>query len=382
MDKPRLLFLALYSHHYRYFKLLIGQEQPYEGVLQKTISYFKPLSIKNSPSTQELEDILRYSYKRSVNRLKHLFSKVLYGIHRFRARIYFSNYLQSFKHTCINGVVLWNGQNLPLAAAAVAARRLGLKTFYLENGPLPLTTMVDTKGINYENSLPRDADFYRKVMIDNQRLNQLIDTPLVPRRPKRKETMSETVQLPERFYFLPFQTYSDTQILLFSPWISNMSRLVRLVSEALTESTGEDIVLVAKEHPSCGKRYDTLQKEMARKGVIFANGIATSELIKKSLGVITINSSVGIEALMMDRPVLTLGQAFYNIQDLVLHADDGEELREGLGQLHKYRPDPSVREGFLYFLRYHYLVEGTHQNPNTQHISAMGQRIYELVNKV
>ena len=38
------------------------------------------------------------------------------------------------------------------------------------------------------------------------------------------------------------------------------------------------------------------------------------EVLKKAELVITLNSTVGIEALLYGKPVLTLGDAFYNIK--------------------------------------------------------------------
>lgn len=382
MKKPKLIFLTLYRHHLRYFSHLIGEEQPYAGEVRHVAACLRP-RFGEKATPLEIEAILRYPSKRSANRAENFLSRGLLPIvgitQRMLATLYFANFYSIFHNEGIKGIVIWNGQNLPLAAAAAAARRLGLSVIYMENGPLPQTTMVDPAGINFENVMPRTADFYTKIPIEQAALDRLLQTPLVPRTPKRKDAPTLQTSLPAKYYFLPFQTYSDTQILLFSPWIPDMDALVRTVHRVLKDSTIEPVVLVAKAHPSCRKNYDGLREEMALQGVVFAEGVSTAELIQRSCGVITINSSVGIEAMLMDRPVLTLGQAFYNIPGLVLHADNSDELKKGLEQLHIYRPESGVREGFLYYLRYCYLVEGTHRNPDSNHVQAVGQRIYELI---
>ncbi|MFD1808108.1 hypothetical protein ACFSHQ_08015 [Gemmobacter lanyuensis] len=48
--------------------------------------------------------------------------------------------------------------------------------------------------------------------------------------------------------------------------------------------------------------------------------------IAASRGVVTLNSSMGLQAFFHDKPVITLGQAFFNIAGLVDHAADQTAL--------------------------------------------------------
>lgn len=383
-QKPKIIFMTLYRHHCRFFSHLVSEGYAYHGLIMGVYRLLWPLWVRERPTAKELAIITRYSTLRKRLAWPILRSAPIWAIVRafqqFVAGVIFSNCYYFLRDRDIQGIVVWNGQNLPLAAAVSAARRLDRKVVYFENGPLPDTTMIDRAGINFENSFPREQDLFRQVKVDTEKLSELLRTSLVPRAPRSGKKIgapSELPELPEKFYFLPFQTYNDTQILLFSSWISNMNMFTRQVVTAL-EHIPDAPTLVVKEHPSCRKSYPNLRQELGQK-VIFADGWSTMKLIQKSQGVITINSSVGIEALLLERPVLTLGQAFFNIEGLVLHTEDPEQLQQALAQLKDFRPEKQLREGFLYYLRYQYLLGGTLRNPDPKKLIAMGERVSKLM---
>ena len=105
-----------------------------------------------------------------------------------------------------------------------------------------------------------------------------------------------------------------------------MEELFNILSE-IAENL--KIHIIFKEHPSSKKDYPNLHKIASHlEYVDFANGYPTQELIEKSEAVITINSSVGVESLLFNKKVITLGNAFYNIEGIVKNAKDKEELIE------------------------------------------------------
>ncbi|MBW2017499.1 MAG: hypothetical protein JRJ01_11770 [Deltaproteobacteria bacterium] len=72
------------------------------------------------------------------------------------------------------------------------------------------------------------------------------------------------------------------------------------------------------------------------------------ELVRNSLGVITITGTVGWEGLLMGKPVLTLGSIFYNVQDQVMHLTDMTRLPEKLQYaVHEYEPDEVLAKKFI-----------------------------------
>lgn len=273
-------------------------------------------------------------------------------------------------------VLMWNGSHryCQLLRALLPA---GSKTLFFENGLLPDTTTLDARGVNYRNSVPRDAAFYlsRQPAVESGGELDAAEAAirLIPRKP-RQPGQAE-VSLPERFIFIPFQDDRDTQVRLFSPWIADMRELFAL-GERLAEATGIEVVF--KEHPSSREVYPDLHQR-AGKGVRFANGNATQALIEASLFVVTLNSTVGIESLLLGKPVLTLGQAFFNIEGLVAHADSLDEALVLAKNFPQWGLDDRVRRQFFRYMTEEYCIPGSWQSANVQHLQAVSQRMRALL---
>ena len=61
-----------------------------------------------------------------------------------------------------------------------------------------------------------------------------------------------------------------------------------------------------------------------------------------------ISSTVGLEALLYDKPVLTLGQPFYSGFGVTLDVDSFAEIRTKVPELLRFRPDPERISRFLH----------------------------------
>jgi capsular polysaccharide export protein len=113
------------------------------------------------------------------------------------------------------------------------------------------------------------------------------------------------------YLFLPFQVSEDTQLLLNSD-VENIGALERCVQRAKQQGLG----LVAKIHPAensvqaVNALADAFRKASAE--VEFALSTrSTTELIANAEEVCTINSTVGLEALIIDKPLTVLGRAMF-----------------------------------------------------------------------
>jgi capsular polysaccharide export protein len=123
------------------------------------------------------------------------------------------------------------------------------------------------------------------------------------------ETYPSTTKRP--YLFLPFQVSEDTQLLLNSE-IENVGALERCVDRA----NEQGLALVAKIHPA-ENSLDAVKQltEAFRKAsaqVEFALSTqSTTELIANAQEVCTINSTVGLEALIIGKPLTVLGRALF-----------------------------------------------------------------------
>lgn len=75
---------------------------------------------------------------------------------------------------------------------------------------------------------------------------------------------------------------------------------------------------------------------------------STHELIRRAEAVAVISSTVGLEALLYEKPVLTLGDPFYAGYGVTLDLDSFAGIREGVPALLRFRPDPDRIRSFLH----------------------------------
>ncbi|MCQ4281324.1 capsular biosynthesis protein [Pseudomonas stutzeri] len=270
-----------------------------------------------------------------------------------------------------DAVAMWNGSHRYCALLASMCDA-GVLRLYFENGLLPGTTTLDSQGVNYRNSVPRDPEFYRSYAKRYpDRLHGAKSVSLVPREAKQQ---SHYVELPESYIFIPFQDDWDTQIRLFSPWIRNMRELFAF-AELVAQSSGTVVVL--KEHPSSRVKYPDLAKSASDR-VFFANGNSTQELIEKAECIITVNSTVGLESILLAKPVLVLGEAFYAIEGVAASARSAVEAVSLLKKLPAWALSEELQRAFISYLQEEYCVSGRWQEGGAEHYAAVTRRIEAL----
>ena len=309
-------------------------------------------------SLKSLKYLSKVDFSNPINlRIKDFYAKYNFPMPKFLLKAFYKlNAIFCFMRyfTIIpkyNKILVWNGFMFRQAIALEIAKLYNIKPIYFETGFLPNRFVIDKKGVNFYNSVPRNIKFYK-----NYKNDKPLPKELIPRAPRNAKKFSNLKKepLPKEFIFIPFQVDYDTQILLFSPWIKNMEELfftLKEISEKL------NINIVFKEHPSSKKEYPHLHKIAKNsKYIQFANAYPTQELIQKAKAIITINSSVGIESLLFYKKVITLGEAFYNIENIVKHCKNKPELFDTLQKLDNYEIDKNLITNFLKYLYWDYLI--------------------------
>ena len=115
--------------------------------------------------------------------------------------------------------------------------------------------------------------------------------------------------------------------------------------------------MVFREHPSCKVGNAEQLKALASDRIIIDNETDTFELARGSQGVVTLNSSVGLQSFLLDRPVLVLGEANYALPGLALNARSAAELQSLFDSVKQWSFDGQSRHNFLRFLLEEYYVE-------------------------
>ena len=367
-----ILFISKHGSMYRYFRYLQGNLG-----LQAAVHNFsaKPYFKLRAPvlTADEVDSGIAFHLQRK--RAKYNFPEWMWRFLRFyygvKFRFYyrqFSGLINKYKPGCI---ALWNGHRLPEQAIKILAQRLQIPVVHFENGLLPDTTTFDLSGVNSVNSLPREVSFYREY----KKRETLVDRELVTRkfhRAKKAHAKSENFyrELPDKFIFVPFQVKFDSQILLNSKQIKSMNSLYQWL-EFAEHKSDRPLKFVVKEHPSDPHRYTELYHK--NPNIIFSNR-DTKELIEKAEAVITVNSSVGLEAILLHKRVIVLGEACYGIEGLCRPVNSKQQMSDVLEQLSSWTLDIDLVENFLAYLAADYCVPTSWRNPDQKHLENLREK--------
>jgi hypothetical protein len=158
---------------------------------------------------------------------------------------------------------------------------------------------------------------------------------------------------PERpFVYFPLHVTDDYKIQRIIPHCADQASLVEQIADALP--AGHDLVL--KEHPmSLGRNSTALLRRLRqRPNTRLVNPYTnTHDLIERSEAVAVISSTVGLEALLYDKPVLTLGQPYYGGFGVTLDVGSFDEIRTKVPELLRFRPEPERIRRFLHLCMRH-----------------------------
>lgn len=381
MHKIKYLFISRKSSHFRYYQRLVndlGEEAALVKLKRFTFPRFKYSKDISNLDLNDLVDVhvrrkqVRYPWLDNNPTLQTVLKR-LYIIREWcRASYYFSLF---DKHPCTT-VILWNGMKQPNRTPYIVAMACGKKTQLFENGVLPNTTTLDPKGVNAMNSMPRDADFYRNWHGKVKRI-----TPqLVPRQAhKKRKVTGKDIDLPKRYIFVPFQVPNDTQVVCHSSWVKTMPAFYKVLEDALGYlnecEQWQKFTFVVKEHPSWPHSFTELHQRNS--DIIFANDNNTQDLITSALAVVTLNSTVGIEALLLGKKVITLGDAFFNIEGLVSHCANQQQFNQALQYIEHTQVESDLVEGFLGYLENEYLIPQSWSNSTLEqsHFDAVKRKL-------
>ena len=243
--------------------------------------------------------------------------------------------------------VVWNGLGGSRQAFLLAARDAGLGTLACELAPFPDRITLDPKGVNAESSI-MGVDVSTVPAADDWRA---MGAGLTARPSRRADVGQSTTDLPATpFLFCPLQVPSDSQVTLFSGWTGGMGGFLGALTEAATKLPAGWHLRV-KEHPSARTRLTAALAPLTATGrVVIDNATDSFAQLQASRGVVTLNSSMGLQAFFHDKPVVVLGRAFFARQGLVEVAGDQVQLNHLFATPESLSFDPTQRARFMTWL--------------------------------
>lgn len=168
-----------------------------------------------------------------------------------------------------------------------------------------------------------------------------------------------------RPYFLSIlQVAQDAQVAVHSPYQSVPDFIVDTVRSFAQHVavSGQDVALVIKHHPMDRgySDYTRLIAQLAQQHGLagrlrYIHDQHLPELLDNALGVVTINSTVGLSGVYHGTPVITLGKAVYNMAGLTCQ----EPLAAFWTHPEKYTPDAQLHDKFRNYVTAHTQINGS-----------------------
>ncbi|MGS4946364.1 capsular polysaccharide export protein, LipB/KpsS family [Meridianimarinicoccus sp. RP-17] len=255
--------------------------------------------------------------------------------------------------------IVWNGLTGTRLAFAAAARDAGRACIFVERAPLPGRITVDPRGVNAASSLARDAAFFRDWAQHTPRPAgpgwRALGGSLVARASRRAgvaQGKADGVLSGRPFLFCPLQVQDDTQVTRFAGWCGGMEGFLRALSDAVAHLP-DGWHLRLKEHPSSKRSLAAALAGMqTRHGdrVVVDNTTDTFEQVAASRGVVTLNSSVGLQAFFHDKNVIVLGEALFRIPGVICAADGPDQLARLFAHPGEAGYDADLRDAFMRYL--------------------------------
>jgi capsular polysaccharide export protein len=373
-----VLFLYRTGKKRRYFTALSEQAL---STLHCTVQSYHSLPKVSSVklTKQELDDIVFKAEQELYNAKDETWQKVKQlsrGLLVAQINKLYSRLFHFLNEKQPKLLAIWNGHKWQDNVLHAVNKHFNIPITYFENGVLPNTTTMDFSGINALNSVPRDIAFYQNLPQSDVKLTHKI----VGRKYKNKKQIKTKFKLPKKYLLVPFQKDRDSQILDNSKWIKSMRQLFALLLEALEASGRDDLHIVFREHPSAKTKYSDLYKQAAKHPrLCFDQQSDLTEIITNAEAVVTINSTVGLESLLLDTKVITLGEAFYNVSSIVLSASSPSDLATQINALSRFSLDRKLLQKFVGYLESDYVIAGDWKKPDKQHFDSIRQRFFNYL---
>jgi capsular polysaccharide export protein len=150
----------------------------------------------------------------------------------------------------------------------------------------------------------------------------------LPKKAKRDAAVIRSFTTgPKPFFFVPLQLNSDVQITQHSPF-RDMRHVLETVLESFAAHATADAHILIKNHPldiglvPYRRLIGGLTHKLGLSGrVHFIETGHLPTLLQHTRGVITVNSTTGMSALVHRRPTIALGQAIYALPGLTHQGD-------------------------------------------------------------
>ena len=250
-----------------------------------------------------------------------------------------------------------------------------------DRGALSDSWFFDQRGFNVDSS-SYDEKYWKKDL-NEEEISQIkhyinveisIKTDYLEQQKKKQELdilkKKFNVKEDRKIVFVPLQVQNDAVVKYFTNKIFTYENFLNIIDE-LAKNYKNTHVFIVKKHPLA------LQIRKKFKNLILiqddTNFISLLELCDL---VLTLNSGVGIYAMMMKKPCIICADAFYHIKGINFRANNIQELEELLQQNLDFDENKMLK--FIFFLKNNFYSFGV----SSYEVSKKNGRKYRKVKEI
>lgn len=179
----------------------------------------------------------------------------------------------------------------------------------------------------------------------------------------------------KQYFLLPLQVEIDFQMRQHSRF-NSVKESIRYTLESFAQNANENDALLIKHHPQArgfvhyGEFIKTLCKELAiTERVLYVHHANLPNIYQSCKGVVTVNSTVGLSAVLHYLPTITLGKAIYNLPQLTFQG----ELKDFWQS--DFQVDESFFQLFQGYLQAKTQIQGDFYKTSEKFLARMYQKI-------
>lgn len=247
---------------------------------------------------------------------------------------------------------VWNGLKGERLVFAEAARDAGCQCLFFELGPLPQTVTIDPCGVNAGNALAREATPYLEWFTQSghsPKSWRALGSQIKARTATAPPQDTGASRPAGKYLFVPLQSEGDSQLVQFGGAWRRISDFIGALVAAI-DALPASYHLRLKHHPTAPERFHDLIPASLRDRIVFDDTTDTFTQVAGAQAVLTLNSSVGLESFFYDKPVIAMGEAFWNFAPLTRPAPDLPSLKQALSEVAGQTIDTEVTDAFMTYL--------------------------------
>ncbi len=247
----------------------------------------------------DLDALCRYETLASMN--------VSMGDYKSKAIDFIDKFIDIFNTNDIDTIISWNPVLSFRKIPIILAKQKGIKTIVLDYSAFKGRLIKDEEDVSVYSKFYRDyVNYYRYLKINDSQIievNNFIENYKNNKITRISDIDCNNLIDIKNFSLVILQVQNDANILYYQNQIINNNTILKYLKE------NSDKKFLIRNHPLTENK-DEVKKYFYNYG--FIDDFKMHNLLDNCSEVITINSSVGIEALCYNKPVIALGNAVYN----------------------------------------------------------------------